>query len=71
MESPEYKKRQDEIGEILQWIDPDSKGYKKKPRSLRSGEKLDLSYSFKDPKEYSNLKLIFNDVPPIPLKAPQ
>ena len=70
IESPEYKNRQSEIGEILNWIDPDTRDYKKKPRALKSGEKLDLSYSFKDPKEYSNLKLVFNDVPPIPLKAP-
>jgi hypothetical protein len=70
-QSAEYKKRAKEIDEILDWIDPDSKGYKKKPRALKTGEKLDLGYSFKDPKEYSNLRLSFEDVPPVTLKAPK
>ncbi len=71
MDSPEYKKRTSEIGELMGWIDPSLPDYKKKPRTLKSGEKFSLSYSFQDPKEYANLKLVFNDVPPILLKAPQ
>lgn len=70
MESAEYKKRQAEIQEILGWIDPDSKEYKKRLRATKTGEKLDVSYSFKDPREYTNLKLSFEDVPPITLKPP-
>lgn len=41
------------------------------PCPLTTGEKLSLTYSFIDPKEYTNLRLAFADVPPIPLEVPQ
>lgn len=55
---------------VLAWINPADVDYKKKPLSLKSGEKLFVSYYFQDPKEYANLKLVFNDVPPLPLNVP-
>jgi hypothetical protein len=51
-----------EVKELLQWLDPQSL---KTPRALKGGEKFQVLYYFQDPKDYTNLKFAFNDVPPI------
>lgn len=70
----EAEKEQEEkrVKELLQWLDPESTAtYNKKPRALKAGEQFKVIYFFQDPKDYSNLKLAFNDVPPIALRPPK
>lgn len=57
--------------EVLYWIDPGNSAYKKKARALKGEEKFSAIYYFQDPKEYANLKFMFEDVPAIPLNAPR
>ena len=43
----------------------------KEPCPLTTGEKLLCTSSFIAPKDYTNLKFSFGDVPPIPVNPPQ
>jgi hypothetical protein len=59
-----------ELHKILSWISHVEPADKKNTHALKGGERFTLIYSFQDPKDYENLKLVFNDVPPITLKVP-
>jgi hypothetical protein len=64
-DSPEVK----ELNAVMAWLSPVSNDVPKR-RLVKTGEKFSATISFEDPKQYTNLKLTFADVPPIPLKVP-
>ena len=66
MDSPKAK----ELYAVMAWLSPISNDVPK-PRMVKTGEKFSATISFEDPTQYTNLKLTFGDVPPIPLKVPQ
>lgn len=65
MDSPKAK----ELYAVMAWLSPISNDVPKR-RLVKTGEKFSATISFEDPKQYTNLKLTFADVPPIPLKVP-
>jgi hypothetical protein len=66
---PDFREKQKDVNERLNWVDPIPRSFQKKPRSLKSGERFYVVYSFEDPKDDENLKLRFNDADPLPLKV--
>jgi hypothetical protein len=66
---PEGHEKDEEMQRFMICLSPELVG--KEPCPIATGEKLSLTSSFIDPKDYTNLKLSFGDVPPITLKAPQ
>lgn len=66
---PEGHPKDEDIQRFMMCLSPELEG--REPCPIATGEKLSLSSSFVDPKDYAGLKFSFADVPPIALKAPE
>lgn len=63
---PEGSAKSEAMQRFMVCLSPEDDG--REPCPISTGEKLSLTSSFIDPKDYARLKLSFGDVPPIALK---